>query len=177
MTGSNPYRNLYTGTFLDIRLNHDNWIYLPTDLCATLSQRQKTGNLEGTISHIHGDITCLRIIDSKSGYKFIQYEEEDLKPIGLDYYHDVSRKHKLARIRIQTPLLNRAKLDPSRIFLAASEDGETFTLWRNEKWFEKAGSSCIPIDPGEQPNRRQIKHFYNSINSKQFTIMPDIKQS
>ena len=153
----NPYNSFYVGTFRDVRLEYngrDGHIYLPDDISLVCRERHKSINepmkldecpkkllLEATISYIYADISCVRVFDALSP----EFSSDNR---GDPFYCKIRAEDENDCIKIIIPslLLSRGKLEPSRVFIAASEDGNNFTIWRNEQWFLKAGSSCLTSD-------------------------------
>ncbi|MBS3147317.1 hypothetical protein J4219_00365 [Candidatus Woesearchaeota archaeon] len=133
----NLYHSRYVGTHMDVPFNNG-ILTLPADISQTLLERQSDigkSCLVATIDKFEGDFKALRIWDIKS-------------PLKEFSKHKVSyriRAQKAPEDELQFIIphqIAEKTLLHSRVYLAASDDGETFTIWPYDTYFRAIGSKC-----------------------------------
>lgn len=134
---SNLYHSCYVGTHQEVVF--DNGILtLPDEITRTLRERQpnigKSG-LVATIEKFEGDLKAIRIWDIKSPTEKLARHKFSYRIKAQTTPDDE------VELIIPHPIAEKALLH-SRVYLAASDDGETFTIWPYDTYFKAIGSRC-----------------------------------
>ena len=136
-TADNLHRSSYVGTYSNVPFDNGILI-LPIDISQTLQERQQDickSGLVATIDKFEGDFKALRIWDIKSPLK-----EFSKHKVSYRIRAQKSPEDELHLI-IPHPVAEKALLH-SRVYIAASDDGETFTVWPYDTYFKAIGSKC-----------------------------------